>query len=53
MQILSEKAGIELPKGASSQVIQIGKRLVNKQGENILRLVGKLHFKTKDSILHD
>jgi ribonuclease HIII len=53
MQILSEKVGIELPKGASSQVIQIGKRLVNKQGENILRLVGKLHFKTKDSILHD
>lgn len=53
MQKLSQEVDVELPKGASSQVIQIGKRLVTKHGPDILRKVGKLHFKTKDAILHD
>lgn len=51
IHMLSEKVGLVLPKGASSAVIQTGKRLVTKHGEHILRSVGKLHFKTKDSIL--
>ena len=53
MEQLSKQVEMELPKGASSQVIQIGKRLVSKHGPDILTSVGKLHFKTKEAILHD
>ncbi len=53
MNKLSKEVEIDLPKGASSMVIQIGKRLVAKHGPEILGKVGKLHFKTKDAILHD
>lgn len=42
-----------LPKGASSQVIQVGKTVVSRHGAPILEKVGKLHFKTKDMIIHD
>jgi ribonuclease HIII len=51
MESLSREVEMTLPKGASAQVIQIGKRLVSKHGPDILRKVGKLHFKTKDAIL--
>ena len=53
MEMLSKKMEVHLPKGASSQVIQTGKRLVSRHGPEILRTVGKLHFKTKDAILND
>lgn len=53
MEMLSKKMEVYLPKGASSQVIQTGKRLVSRHGPEILRTVGKLHFKTKDAILND
>ena len=48
---ISEKLSIQLPKGASSKVIEIGKRIVNKHGEEILFEISKIHFKTKDDIL--
>lgn len=48
---LSEKFKIELPKGASNQTIQAGKKLVREYGSEILEQVGKLHFKTLDAIL--
>lgn len=48
---LSRKFGLELPKGASPQVIAAGKKLVEKYGESVLEEVSKLHFKTKDEIL--
>lgn len=44
---------IELPKGASPLVIKTGKALVRKFGPQILEEVAKLHFKTKEEILHD
>lgn len=48
---LGEEVGVELPKGASPQVIAAGKRLVAKHGEAALRQVAKLHFKTLESVL--
>ncbi len=50
---LGVKVGIELPKGASAQVIIIGKKLVAKYGESILSTVAKTHFKTACEVLHD
>lgn len=40
-----------LPKGASQQVLEAGRKLVAKHGPEILGSVAKLHFKTKDIIL--
>ena len=48
---LSEKFKIELPKGASKQTIEAGKKLVREYGSEILEQMSKLHFKTLDSIL--
>jgi ribonuclease HIII len=48
---LGEEIGIDLPKGASSQVIEAGKRVVAKHGQDGLRQVAKLHFKTTQSVL--
>jgi len=48
---LGEEVGIELPKGASPQVIAAGKRLVAKSGPASLRQVAKLHFKTTQNVL--
>lgn len=53
IQKLGTQVGMELPKGASSLVIKVGKKLVAVHGEGILETVAKLHFKTKDQILHD
>lgn len=53
LEKLGTQYGIELPKGASSQVIAVGKKLVAKHGPAILELIAKLHFKTKEEILHD
>lgn len=41
----------KLPKGASNLTIAAGKRLVHKHGPEILGDVGKLHFKTAETIL--
>jgi len=53
LEQLSKQYGIEIPKGASSQVIRTGKLLVNKFGPQVLELTAKLHFKTKEEVLHD
>lgn len=42
---------LELPKGANSQVIKVGKALVKKFGPEILEQTAKLHFKTKEEVL--
>lgn len=52
LEKLGEKVGMTLPKGASQQVITAGKALVSKLGEGILEEVAKLHFKTKEEVLH-
>lgn len=45
MDELSNKAGIEIPKGASGLVDEAGKKLVKKYGENALLKLAKIHFK--------
>ncbi|MFN4174322.1 MAG: ribonuclease HIII [Parachlamydiaceae bacterium] len=47
---LSEEFDLDLPKGASKQVVEIGKRLYLRHGEAGLSKVSKLHFKTLDQI---
>lgn len=49
---LGKALDFTLPKGASNLVVQAGRTLVSKHGEGILNTVAKLHFKTKDLILH-
>ncbi len=51
LEHLGKQFEIELPKGASPQVIKAGKALVQKFGSQILEQVAKLHFKTKEEIL--
>jgi ribonuclease HIII len=43
--------GIELPKGASPHVIEQAKKVVEKSGEETLKKIAKLHFKTTDSVI--
>jgi ribonuclease HIII len=49
---LGKSFGLELPKGASQQVISAGKAFVEKHGQDKLARVAKLHFKTAAKI-HD
>lgn len=53
LENLGKQFELEIPKGASPQVVRIGKQLVRKFGPQILEQVAKLHFKTKEEILHD
>jgi len=48
---LSNKYKIDLPKGASQAVIESGKKIVAAYGEEALRKVAKLHFKTTNEIV--
>lgn len=51
MKALSEKIGVHLPKGAGSEIIKVGKKLVQEHGREILPTVAKVHFKTTQQIL--
>jgi ribonuclease HIII len=48
---LGDEFQMELPKGASSQVIDAGRRFVSKHGKDALINVAKLHFRTTESVL--
>jgi len=48
---LSDTFDIELPKGASKQVIEQGRRFIEQRGIQQLTKVAKLHFKTTQRIL--
>jgi ribonuclease HIII len=48
---LSKEAGIPLPKGASKETVAVGKKIVEKCGEDYLLRLCKRHFKTLDVIL--
>jgi len=48
---ISEEISYHLPKGASSEVEKAGRVLVEKEGEEILRKVAKVHFKTAKAII--
>ncbi|OQX95074.1 ribonuclease HIII [candidate division KSB1 bacterium 4572_119] len=43
---LTDKYGLTFPPGASSNVITAGRRFIQKYGQNELKNVAKLHFKT-------
>ncbi len=43
----------ELPRGASAQVKQVGRELVEAHGAEVLRRVAKTHFKTASEIAPD
>ena len=51
LDALSKEVGITLPKGANSHIIDVGRRLVAQKGPEILKIVGKTHFKTSGEIL--
>ncbi|MEJ5169990.1 MAG: ribonuclease HIII [Fimbriimonadales bacterium] len=48
---LSKQWEIDLPKGCGRNVLDAGRRFVQKHGEANLSQVAKLHFKTRDDIL--
>ena len=48
---MSRKYEIDFVKGANDKVIEIGKKIINKYGENSLKGVAKIHFKTTEKIL--
>lgn len=50
---LSKEFGILLPKGASAEVIRVGRQFVGRHGYEALAKVGKLHFKTLQDILNE
>ena len=52
MYFLSQEIGVELPKGASSLVEEVGLNLVKKHGEGILDEVAKKHFKITNRIIN-
>ncbi len=51
MKNLSEEYGMELSKGASPQVVEQAKLLVEKHGQDQLANVAKMHFKTTVQVL--
>jgi len=51
MRHLSDELGVELPKGAASQVDDAGQRLVELYGPEILSRVAKTHFKNNQRAL--
>lgn len=51
MDLLSEEAGVVLPKGAGSPVPVAGRKLVQTLGPEALSRFAKLHFKTTSQIL--
>ena len=53
LENLSNEIQVTLPKGASSKVITIGKKIVRQFGEDTLKRVSKTHFKTYGQVLQD
>jgi ribonuclease HIII len=52
LENLSKQFETQLPKGASHQIVVVGKKLVAEKGREILSEVAKLHFKTTQEILN-
>jgi len=48
---MHEQYHLRFPKGASTQVIEAAKELVEKNGANVLLQTAKCHFKTSDVVL--
>jgi ribonuclease HIII len=52
MRKLSHKIGIKIPKGASAQVDEIGRRIANQLGIEIFDKIAKTHFKNYQRIIN-
>jgi len=50
LRTLSEKAGIELPKGGGARVTAAAKQIAEHLGKEALGLFAKMHFKNADAI---
>lgn len=48
---LSEEVGFPLLKGASLEVVEQAKKIVESKGEDILKRIAKIHFKTTKSVI--
>lgn len=51
LEELSQQYDLNLPKGSSETIDQVGKKLVEKYGKETLKYVAKLHFKNSTRIL--
>lgn len=51
LEDLSTHVSMTLPKGAAAHVIKAAKEIVAKHGEEVLKVVAKLHFKMTHEIL--
>lgn len=51
LALLSQRYGLEFPKGAGSQVQELIPRFVAAHGKDALTAVGKTHFKTFEGVL--
>lgn len=51
LKYISEKSGYNLKKGASQEVIQIGKKIVHERGKEYLSNIAKIHFKTYEKTI--
>jgi ribonuclease HIII len=47
----SEKLGVPLPKGAGAQVVETGRDLVTRIGDQVLANLAKTHFRTTGELL--
>ncbi len=48
---LSQKYGMDFPRGAGSQVNEAIRQFISAQGKSLLPEVGKIHFKTFEGVL--
>ncbi len=51
-KIQSKKYKVEIPKGSSSEVETVAKHLLEKYGEDILKKLVKIHFKTSNKVFN-
>ncbi len=51
LQRLSDELGVKLTPGAGPPVIRQGKAVVERHGRDVLARIGKLHFRTTETIL--
>jgi ribonuclease HIII len=53
MSEYSEELGIELPRGASAKVIEVGKQIYQKGGNELLSKYAKMHFSTAKKVAEE
>ena len=51
MESLSKELELDLPRGASAKVIEIGRRIYERGGVDLLAKYGKMHFSTTQKII--